>query len=244
MALFGSEPGKPTLLEHVMEMRGRLLKAALFFFVVSLICYSFSEAIFDYLAAPAQGHLVYTHPVGGMMAYLRISFLCGALFSSPFTLYQAMAFLWPALSPAWRSALRWTTLIGYGMFALGVAFALKVLPMAMHFLMAFDRPGLRAMINVDQYFGFVSLIVFGMGASFQMPLAVYFIARAGLVKAATLAKHWRLAVVACLIIGAMICPTPDIFTWLLVCVPLFLLYLLSLAVALWAERQRAAEPGA
>ncbi|HXC65480.1 MAG TPA: twin-arginine translocase subunit TatC [bacterium] len=239
MGLFDAEPGKPTLLEHVMEIRGRLVKAALFFFVVSLFCYAFSQELFDYLAAPAQGHLVYTHPVGGMMAYLKISFLCGALFSSPFTLYQVLAFLWPALGPAWRKALGWSLGIGYLLFALGVTFALKVLPMAMHFLLAFDRPGLRAMLNVDQYFSFVFLITFGLGASFQMPLAIYFIARAGLVSAATLAKHWRLAVMACLILGAMICPTPDLVTWLLVCVPLFLLYLISLAVATWAERQRA-----
>jgi sec-independent protein translocase protein TatC len=173
-----------------------------------------------------------------MMAYLKISFLCGALFSSPFTLYQALAFLWPALSSAWRQALGWSLALGYGLFALGVAFALKVLPLAMHFLLGFDRPGLRAMLNVDQYFGFVFLITFGLGASFQMPLAVYFIARAGLVSAATLARHWRLAVMACLILGAMICPTPDLVTWLLVCIPLFLLYLISLAVAVWAQRKR------
>jgi sec-independent protein translocase protein TatC len=238
MALLEAEPGKPTLLEHVMEIRGRLVKATLFFFVVSLLCYGFSEPLFDYLAAPAQGHLVYTHPVGGMMAYLKISFLCGALFSSPFTLYQGFAFLWPALGPSWRKVLAWTLPLGYGLFTLGVGFALRVLPTAMHFLLTFDRPGLRAMLNVDQYFSFVLLITFGLGASFQMPLAAYFVARAGLISAATLAKHWRLAVMACLIIGAMICPTPDLVTWLLVCVPLFLLYLISLAVAAWAERQR------
>jgi sec-independent protein translocase protein TatC len=230
---------KPTLLEHVMEIRGRLVKAALFFFIVSLACYGLAEPIFDFLARPAEGHLVYTHPVGGMMAYLKIAFLCGALLTSPYTLYHILAFVGPALNLSWRRNLLRTLAVGYGLFAAGAYFGVRTLPMAMHALMSFDRPGLRAMIDVDQYFKFVFMIVFGLGAAFEAPLLLFFVASMGLVSAETLAKHWRLAAMACLILGAMINPTPDLISWLMVCLPLFLLYFVSIGVVAWAEKRRA-----
>ena len=230
---------KPTLLEHLMEIRGRLIKVALFFFVVSAGCYGLSAGIFDALAAPAQGHLVFTHPVGGMMAYLKIAFMAGALLSSPYTLYHVLAFVGPALSPARRRSLALALVVGYGLFTLGAWFGFHALPLAMRALMSFDRPGLRAMIDVDAYFRFVFMLVLGMGAAFETPLLLFYVAMGGFISAATLSKHWRLAVLACLILGAMINPTPDIFSWLLVCLPLFALYGVSVLVVAWAERRRA-----
>ena len=230
---------KPTLLEHVMEIRGRLVKVALFFFVVSLACYGLAQPIFDYLAKPAEGHLVYTHPVGGMMAYLKIAFYCGALLTSPYTLYHLMAFIGPAFDAAWRRTLVQTLVVGYLLFGAGSYFGLRTLPMAMHALMSFDRPGLRAMIDVEQYFKFVFMMVFGLGAAFEAPLLLFFVATMGFISAETLAKHWRIAVMACLILGAMINPTPDLVSWLLVCLPLFLLYFVSIGVVAWAEKRRA-----
>jgi len=206
--------------------------------LVSLVCYSMAEDIFDYLAAPAMGHLVYTHPVGAMMAYLKLAFVFGAMLTSPYTLYHVLAFIGPAMSKAWRRGLIFTLVAGYALFALGMGFGLHYLPRAMHALLAFDRPGLRAMIDVDHYFSFVFLIIFGCALSFQMPLVLYFVARIGFIKVETMMKHWRLAVMACLILGAMINPTPDLVSWMMVCVPLFLLYLLSLGVMTVGQRQR------
>lgn len=233
------EAAKPTLLEHVMEIRGRLVKVALVFFVASLCCYGLASPIFDYLAAPAEGHLVYTHPVGGMMAYLKIAFYCGALLTSPYTLYHLMAFIGPAFSASARRTLVLTLGVGYILFGAGAYFGLRTLPMAMHALMSFDRPGLRAMIDVEQYFKFAFMMVIGLGAAFEMPLLLFFVASMGFISAETLAKHWRLAVMACLILGAIINPTPDLVSWLLVCLPLFLLYLFSIGVVAWAEKRRA-----
>jgi sec-independent protein translocase protein TatC len=173
-----------------------------------------------------------------MMAYMKLSFMAGFLVSSPFVFYQAFAFFKPALSPAWRRAVTASLIVGCLLFAGGAAFALKTLPVAMHFLLSYSRPGLQAMINVDQYFSFVFLVTFGCGFAFEMPLLMYFLGRSGLVRGATLVKHWRLAVMGCLILGAVICPTPDVVTWTLVCLPLFLLYGVSILVVHWAERSR------
>lgn len=233
-----STPEDPTLFEHLFEIRTRLIRCLIVLLATSAVCYLRVEDLFNYLTAPAEGHLVFIHPVGGMMAYMRLGFLAGLMVASPYIFYQIFAFIDPALSPAWRRKVTLSLFVGYGLFGLGVAFSLKTLPMAMHFLLAYSRPGFQAMINVDQYFSFVFLIIFGSGFAFEMPLLMYFLAAGGLVGSITLVKHWRIAIMACLILGAVICPTPDVVTWGLVCLPLFGLYLVSIGVVRWAESKR------
>jgi len=232
------EAQDPTLFEHLFEIRTRLIRCLVVFLGASLLCYVRAADIFDFLAAPAEGHLVFTHPVGAMMAYMKLAFMAGLIISSPYIFYHAYAFVAPALSRTWRRTVTLSLVVGYLLFGLGVAFALKVLPLAMHFLLSYSRPGLQAMINVDQYFSFIFLITFGSGFAFEMPLLMYFLASTGFVSAATLVKHWRLAIMACLILGAVICPTPDVVTWALVCLPLFGLYFVSIGVVHWAEGAR------
>jgi sec-independent protein translocase protein TatC len=176
--------------------------------------------------------------VGAMMAYMKLAFMAGFIISSPYIFYQAFAFIAPALKPEMRRTVTVSVVVGYFLFALGVAFSLKTLPLAMHFLLSYSRPGLQAMINVDQYFSFVCLITFGSGFAFELPLLMYFLASTGFISSATLVKHWRLAIMACLILGAVICPTPDVVTWALVCLPLFGLYFVSIGVVHWAEGAR------
>jgi sec-independent protein translocase protein TatC len=220
------------------EIRTRLIRCLVVFLGASLLCYVRAADIFDFLAAPAEGHLVFTHPVGAMMAYMKLAFMAGLIISSPYIFYHAYAFVAPALKPETRRTVTLSVVVAYFLFGLGVAFSLKTLPLAMHFLLSYSRPGLQAMINVDQYFSFVFLITCGSGCAFEMPLLMYFLAGTGFVSAATLVKHWRLAIMACLILGAVICPTPDVVTWALVCLPLFGLYFVSIGVVHWAEGAR------
>ncbi len=243
MAPKNSTPEDPTLLEHVFEIRTRLIRALVVFLASTAVCYLRARDLFDFLAAPAQGHLVYLHPVDGMMAYLKLAVLAGLLISSPFSLYQVFAFVAPAMGAPKRRHLGLGLAAGGALFALGAAFALKILPVAMAFLLSYSRPGLQAMLNVDEYFGFVFLLTFGTGFAFETPLLMYLLAASGLVGSAMLIKHWRLAVMACLVVGAVICPTPDLVTWGLVCLTLFTLYLLSIGVVHGVEgkRRRAAE---
>jgi sec-independent protein translocase protein TatC len=208
------------------------------FLVASLVCNVRAEELFDYLAKPAQGRLVFIHPVGAMMTYMNLSFVAGFVIASPYILYQAYAFLEPAMSPMFRRGILLSAAAAYALFAAGTLFALKVLPIAMQFLLSFSRPGLEAMINVDQYFSFVFLIVFGCGFAFEMPLVMFFLGRGGLVSSATLLAQWRLAIVGCLILGAAVCPTPEMVTWGVVCLTLFMLYVVSIGVVRWAESGR------
>ncbi|MGH7442252.1 MAG: twin-arginine translocase subunit TatC [bacterium] len=231
-------PEQATFLEHVFEIRTRLIRSLVMFLGSSAVCYLRSRELFDFLANPAEGHLVFTHPVDGMMAYIKLALICGLLVSSPFILYQVYAFFKPALSPKQRRGVPLGIAAAYALFIVGVYFSLQTLPLTMRFLMSYSRPDFRAMIAVDQYFGFVFLITLGGGLAFQMPLLMYLFAVMGFVSSPTLVKHWRIAIMVCLILGAMICPTPDVITWAIVCLPLFGLYGLSILVVRWVEGRK------
>jgi len=231
-----------TLLEHLFEVRSRLVRCVLMFAVASLVCNLRMDEWFGTLAAPAKGHLVYVHPLSAMLASMNLSFLAGFLITLPYLLYHVHAFFSPALSSAWRKTLAWGMAFACGLFALGVFFAWKTLPYAMDFLLSYSRPGLVAMIDVDHYLNFVGWITVGCGLAFEAPLVFYILARGGLVESRTLVRHWRWAVLASVVVGALICPTPDFLTWGLVCLALFGVYLASILVTLGAERARKAKP--
>ncbi|HTA17184.1 MAG TPA: twin-arginine translocase subunit TatC, partial [bacterium] len=85
------EAQDPTLFEHLFEIRTRLIRCLVVFLGASLLCYVRAADIFDFLAAPAEGHLVFTHPVGAMMAYMKLAFMAGLIISSPYIFYHAYA---------------------------------------------------------------------------------------------------------------------------------------------------------
>lgn len=231
-----SSPG--TLQQHLAEARSRLIKSLLAFSVASAVCYYKSGEIFDYFAGfiGEKNQLVYTRPAGALMAYMKLSLLGGFVLSSPLLFHQVFSYFRPALGERWRNRVLVAAFFGTLLFGAGVVFALRLLPPVMNFLVVDSaRPRLQPMLDVDDYFGFIFVLVLGCGLAFEIPLGLYFLGKAHIVSSRTLRKQWRLAVVLCLILGAIITPTPDVFTMSLVSVPLFLLYLVSLAVLQWVE---------
>ncbi len=233
---------KLTLVEHVAELRQRLLKSLAALAALSLLCYTRHDALYDFMAKPVGG-LVFTRPTEAMMVMLKISFLGGLVLALPVLLYQAWAYFAPALGPARSRLLAACLGLGWLLFLLGLGFGLAVLPQTMRFLLGFARPDLTPMISAEKYVSFALLTSFGCGLVFQAPLAAFFLARVGLLTRRGLLRHWRVAVLGILVLAALICPAPDLFTWMVVSVPLFLLYLASLWVAGWAAPGGGAEAG-
>ena len=219
-----------TLSEHIVELRMRLIRILLGVSLAGIICYYWHEQLFDFIAKPV-GVLVFTEPAEAMVLMMKLSFLSGLLLALPWVGYQVYAFFRPALSHAQRQLLRWGLSLAWILFLAGVAFGLSVLPTAMKFLLGFAGPHLVAMISISKYLSFALLVSFGCGAVFQMPLASYFLTRLGFLSPKFLTTHWRGAVMTILIFAAMICPTPDLFTWFLVTLPMFMLYLISIWVS-------------
>lgn len=216
--------------EHLEELRGALLRSFIGLGIGMLIAIFFTGDIIDYLRTPyGDDELVILDPTGSIVIYFRVALMSGAILAIPYITYQLFRFIAPGLKPAERrwvlSAIPVTTFF----FLLGIAFAWFIMiPSAFAFLRDFQGDTFRADWTAQNYFSFLTALLFWMGVAFEMPVIFYVLARLGLVGPQSLVKNWRLAVVAITIVAALITPTVDPFNMLLVMLPLLGLYLLSI----------------
>lgn len=228
------------LLHHLNELRQRIFKALLAVVVTTAISFAFSGSIIDYLAAPIGGreNLVSIEITENVAIFMKVSLLGGVVLGMPFIVYQIMRFVLPGLN---RREKTWLLLIVPSatlLFAGGVAFTWFVmLPSALPFLTGFLD--ITTQVRPANYFDFITRLMFWIGVCFQMPLAVMFLARLGMVRARQLAVGWRYAVVGMAVLAAVVTPTVDPVNMALVMAPLMALYLISILLAAVAQRRRA-----
>ncbi len=227
-----------TLVEHLAELRMRLFRAVLALAIGALLGLAFSERILQFLLAPyGDRQLLVTSPISSLSNVFVVSVTFGAILSSPFVIYQILAFVFPGLLPHER---RWIMLglpFGLLLFVLGAAFAFFVmLPAALGFLTGIFPSVFRYELTPDEYVPFVAGVMFWMGVAFEMPLIIFLLAKANVLNAHVLTKHWRWAVVIVAALAALITPTPDPINMSIVMVPLLLLYLFSILMAKLARR--------
>jgi sec-independent protein translocase protein TatC len=224
-----------SILGHLRELRGRLLKAAIALAVTTLLTSVFAGDIIKFLIKPYGQQLQTLGPTENVITYFRVALLSGAALAMPIIVYQLMAFIIPGLTRAER---RWiyisvpfTTLL----FLTGIFFAWFVMvPAAVDFLSNFRSDLFRNEWTAREYVGFVVSIAFWIGVAFQMPLITFILAKVGLVTAGFLARNWRLAIVIVAVIAAVITPTVDPFNMALLMLPLLALYGLSVVLAMMA----------
>ena len=226
-------------LDHLEELRRRLLRCFLWAAVGTALAWRLTPDILRELVRPV-GQLVYLSPVEPFTVRLQVAFWGGLAFSFPLLAWEGWGFLRPAL----RSIERWSALIllplSVALFLIGAWFGWKLLlPAALKILFAFGAGVMTPMLTVGNYVSFASWLIVGCGLVFQVPLVILFLTRIGLVKAQTLLRQWRLAIIGILIVAAILTPTPDIFTQLLLAAPLGILYLLSAGLALLSGRSKA-----
>jgi len=221
-----------TIPEHLNELRQRLLRGLLAMIVAVLICFAFGERLIAILAYPIGGidRLISIEVTENVSVFMRVSLLGGFILAFPYMLYEALAYIRPALEDhEWRGlliAIPFATLL----FVSGVLFAYFVmLPAALPFLISFI--GITTTPRLSNYFSFVTGLLFWIGVSFETPLAVYLMARFRLVTAEVLAKQWRIAVVVIAVLAAFVTPTPDPVNMGLLMIPLLVLYGLSILMA-------------
>ncbi|MFA5836150.1 MAG: twin-arginine translocase subunit TatC [Bellilinea sp.] len=232
------------LMQHIAELRKRLLIALAAVILMTVAALYFGEGLIDILAKPIGGvdKLVSIEVTENIGVFMRVSLLAGFIASLPITLYQLIAFLMPGLMPNERRGLVIAIPFATLLFVAGVAFAYYVmLPTALPFLISFI--GVKTTPRLSNYFKFVTNLMFWIGLSFETPLVVYVLARLKIVTARQLAKQWRVAVVVIAVIAAVATPTPDPINMGLLMLPLFLLYWLSVLLAVIAGRGRKEEPG-
>jgi len=232
------------LVEHLEELRARILKALLFWALGSAVAYAFRVPLLAWLKAPLDRAAELNHTqvnliVLDIITALKVAVFGGLVLALPFIVYQAWAFIAPGLYPHERRMAGPFILIAGFSFAVGVAFAYYVLlPFAVPFLLGFLGDVVTPQISIGRYIGQILTYMTVMGLLFEMPVLAYFLARLGLLSASFLARNWRIAVVSVVALAALITPTVDVINLALVSVPLLVLYWISVLVAGLGERAR------
>ena len=230
----GGSVGMP-LLDHIRELRGRLVKAALALVIATLFTSFFAGDIIKFLIKPYGSELQTLGPTENVITYFRVAILSGAALAMPVIVYQILAFAIPGLT---RSERRWIYLsVPFTMilFMTGILFAWYIMvPAAVDFLSNFRSDLFRNEWTASEYISFVVSLAFWIGVSFQTPLISFILAKVGLVTAGFLARNWRFAIVIVAVISAVITPTVDPFNMALLMLPLLGLYGLSILLAMIA----------
>jgi sec-independent protein translocase protein TatC len=233
--------GKLTVIGHLDELRKRIIISIAALLCSAVISFPFSSAILAALKLPARGaleRLVYFGPEEPLLVYMRVSIIAGLIISFPVIAYQAWAFAAPALGDKSKKLTVYFVSASAAAFAAGCAFAFfALLPAALRFLLSIGTGELEPVISASRYISFVTGSMLACGIVFEMPVATFFLARAGLVSAGLMRRKFKYALVAIIVAAAVITPTTDIFNMTLLAVPMFALYEASIWVAFFASKR-------
>lgn len=232
------------LMEHLVELRTRLIRSSLAISIAALICYVYSESIFNFLREPIApylptGGLVFTAPMDKFMAHVKISIFSGIILSCPIWLYQIWKFISPALYEKERKYAISFISVGTILFAIGIAFAyFLALPAAFEFLMGFGGNVDKPMITINDYVSFFVLTILMFGLSFELPLVIVILGLLGVVSQQFLREKRRILIVGLAVFSAVLTPSADIMSMMLMLVPMVILFEIAILFVGMFERQR------
>jgi sec-independent protein translocase protein TatC len=235
-------------MEHLGELRTRIVRALVGVLAGALIALPFSQQIVDWLARPVTRlgyELVFTAPAEAFWVQMKVGLIGGLFLAAPVVLWQVWAFVAPGLHTYERKYAIPFVLIGSLMFIAGGAFSLFVVtPYALNFLLGYARPGLKPMITIQNHIDFLLKFTLAFGVVFELPLALTLLARMGVVSARTLAKNRKYAILGAFVVSAVLTPTPDAFNQSLMAGPLIVLYEVGIISARIFGRRSPAPPAA
>lgn len=238
-----------SFLEHLDELRVRLIRSLVALVAGFAVCWGFHEQIFAIMVQPLRKsfpdlRLIYTGPTEALFLYMKMSFFVGIFVALPYLLYQVWAFVAPGLYPHEKKYAVPFIVFGTLFFALGAAFGhFFLFPIAFGFLGTFGGENMEFLPKISEYYSFYSWFLLGLGAVFQLPIVIFVLARIGLVTPGFLLRNFKYAVLAAFIVAAIITPTPDVVIQTLLAAPMLGLYLLGVGVA-WLFGRPRREPEA
>ena len=242
---------KQPLLEHLIELRRRLLWCLVTLLLTFFFCFTFAQDIFAVLVQPllkaGQGKLIYTDIFEAFFTQVKVALFAALMISFPVIATQLWRFVAPGLYAKEKKAFLPFLLMTPIFFGAGACFAYFVaMPWALHFLLSFQGNvggvNQEALPGVGNYLTFVTRFIFGFGAAFLLPILLMILERAGIVTREQLAKSRRYAIVAAAAVAAVLTP-PDVVSMLLLLVPLYGLYefaILAIRITHWRAERKAA----
>jgi sec-independent protein translocase protein TatC len=240
---------KNDLIRLFEELRKRLIIITVTVFVFAIISFSFSEQVRHILLIPGdmayagletEGlnlQLIFLTPSEALLANIRLAFITSATITLPFILYQLLALAMSVAGRAKKTALI-LTMVMYILFAMGLSFSyFVVLPFALNFFIGFSGADLVPNFSIARYISFTTSFIFSFGLVFQLPVVFWFLGSIGLVNTDFLRRNRKFALLIIVIFAAILTP-PDIFSQVLMAIPLMLLYELGIFMVYLASRKK------
>jgi sec-independent protein translocase protein TatC len=227
---------KLTIIEHLDELRSRLVICVIAVAVTTIVSLFFVQHIFDILKGPApEGfQLIYTEMTEMLTTYFKVAIMTGVALALPVIVYQVLRFVAPALT---MNEKRYFIFLLPGVlvaFAIGVAFGyFLVVPLTVKYLLTFSGVA-TPFIKVGNYVGFIATMLFWIGLSFESPIVIFFLAKMRIVTPKKLASYRKYAIVLIFIVAAIITPSPDPISQSIVAIPLLALYEIGILLARFA----------
>ena len=245
------ERGTMPLLDHLRELRKRIMRAAFFIFIFSILGFVYYDQIITTLAEPvcdlklAQssgsnncGSLFISGVLGPLNLQVKVAFLTGVIISAPFWLYQLWAFIAPALHRKERRKSVLFIIAATPFFTLGAALAYYILPIAIKVLFGFTPDSLNNLVRFDDYLSFVLRIILIFGLAFELPVFLVSLNLIGVLSGKAILKPWRFAIFGITLFVAAFSPTADPLSMAALAVPLILFYFGAGGIALLVDKKR------
>lgn len=236
-----------SLVEHLTELRVRLIKSFIYITVGALACYTYSEQIFDIIRNPITPFLknmglVFTAPMDKFMAHIKIALFAGTLLTSPGWFYQIWKFISPGLYMKERRYAISFIISAVILFLTGILLCyFAVMPVTFEFLLNFGGTVDQPMITISEYLSFFITLHLAFGLAFELPLILVVLGMFGIISQTFLKEKRRYAIVIMSIFAAIVTPSPDAVTMLLLLVPLAVLYEVSVIMVGFFEKKRQTE---
>lgn len=236
-----------SFLEHLDELRSKIIKVLIGILVGTTICIFFRDFIVqDALLHPLRSVGLKSQvlsPYGIVMLYMESVLICGIILSMPYTIHCLWTFVAPGLLPKERRYISRIVFFTSFCFFAGVAFGYFILlPAALNFFASFGTQNIDLNIALDQYVSFMLALLLGAGLVFELPMISYFLSKMGILTPDFMRKYRRHAIVVIFIISAVVTPTPDMVTQTLLALPMFLLYEVSIFVSKYSQKKTASSP--
>lgn len=232
-----SDPEKIPFIEHLGELRERLVRCAIAIGIGFCGAYFFKEKLFEILVAPlvkamgenGNSQIIFTGLPEAFFTYLKVALIAGIVVSTPVLFYEFWMFISPGLYRQEKKYFLPVVLLSVFFFTLGSAFGYFIaFPFGFKFLLEFSTDTIHAMLSMKEYLSFASVLLLAFGFIFELPLVLSFMARMGMVDVSFLRKNRKYAILIIFIVAAILTPGPDVVSQLLMAGPLMILYEIGL----------------